>query len=414
MPLKTTFKIPAELCIKCRSTKLLCGLTYCPISISEHLEIKSRTIPRDGIAGASPPSVFVGRYGYPKIQLYPSTPAESGDTSLYESPSQWLSMDMEKFLEMRLSLLRGGKLVSVSDAASPGYFLQDVQIMTLSSAPVEVEMKLEGSLRGSRYLLSEYTPPMGPSAPLQSMKIGTAKPDAQAEKIYYDTDLKAAEGMYSLYRSSIDVSRISRILSVGSLGVGKGRKLVPTRWSITAADKTLSDFNVKNLKRYPSVDDFHVFVRTVSGNLFMGIVGPGSWRYEWGEAWFPGSTWNSFGDRVQVMIDHEDFAGRKTYPDIGGCYYSSRLAVSEYLDSIRRSGVALLWREIYPNFNIPLGVWYVRENMREMFRGRPLHFDSLESATSYLQRFTKVPIGLWKAKSWVTSSMKNPTLDRFF
>lgn len=323
-------------------------------------------------------------------------------------------MDMEKFLEMRLSLLRGGKFVSISDASSPNYFLQDVQVMTLSSAPVEVEMKLDRTLTGSRYLLSEYSPPMGPSAPLLEMKVGTTKSDPVAEKVYYDTDLKAAEGMYTLYKSNIDVSRISRILSVGSLGNGKNRKLVPTRWSITAADKTVSDFNVKMLKHMPSVDDFHVFVRSVSGNLFMGIIGPGSWRYEWGEAWFPGSTWNSFGDRTAVMIDHEDYYGRKTYPDIGGCYYSSRLAVSEYMNNLGRSGVALLWREIYPNFNIPLGVWYVRENMREMFRSKPLHFDTLDASIAYLSRITKVPIERWRSESWVSSSLKNPTLDRFY
>lgn len=414
MPLKTTFKIPASLCLKCRSAKMLCGLSYCPISISQSLERGAIKSVGNHLSGSTPPSLFVGRYGYPKIQVYPSSPPALGNTSIYEDSSRWLEMDMNSFLEMRLSLLRGGRFVEVTKASNPDYFLQDVQVLSLSRSPVDVEMVLAKPISDSGYVLSEYTPPMGPSAPLESLRIGTVKPDQSAEKIYYDTDLKAAPGIFSLYRSKLDVSSITRMLSIGALGEGKKRRIVPTRWAITATDKTLSDANVKVLKTMPSVDKFQAFVRQVNGNLFMAIVSPGSWRFEWGEAWFPGSTWNSFGDRVELMIDHEDYGGRSSYPDIGGCYYSSRLAVSEYLNSIGRSGAPILWREIYPNFNIPLGVWFVRENVRAMFKSHPMEFDTFDGALGYLSSFTKVPIRMWRGRSWVASSLKEPTLDRYF
>ena len=414
MPLKTTFKIPASLCLKCRSAKMLCGLSYCPISIARSLDSVHVKSAGNSLSGSTPPSVFVGRYGYPKIQVYPSTPPAFGDTSVYEDASKWLDMDMNSFLEMRLSLLRGGRPIEVTKASSPDYFLQDLQVMSLSNSPVDVEMVLAKPISGKEYVLSEYTPPMGPSAPLESLHVGTVHPNRNAEKIFYDTDMKASPGIYSLYKSNLDVTSITRMLSIGALGIGKKRRMVPTRWAITATDKVVSDENVEILKRYPSVDKFQAFVRKVSGNLFMAVIAPNSWRFEWGEAWFPGSTWNSFGDRVELMIDHEEYGGRSSYPDIGGCYYSSRLAVSEYLTSIRRSGAPMLWREIYPNFNIPLGVWFVRENVRAMFSSRPVECDTLEEAISYLSSFTKVPIRMWAGRSWVASSLKEPTLDRYF
>ena len=59
-----------------------------------------------------------------------------------------------------------------------------------------------------------------------------------------------------------------------------------------------------------------------------------------------------------MEIDNEDYYGRKTYPDIGGCYYSTRLAVAEKYMEMKRGGGAITWREIYPGFNLPVGAWY--------------------------------------------------------
>jgi hypothetical protein len=65
------------------------------------------------------------------------------------------------------------------------------------------------------------------------------------EKAFSDTDLKAADALRILWKKGIDETALTRILSVGSLGVKVQRKLVPTRWSITATDDTLGKFLVE-------------------------------------------------------------------------------------------------------------------------------------------------------------------------
>ena len=390
-------RIPPSLCVKCRGAKMLCGLSYCPVSIVDRVK-KVYTFRGNSISGSSPPSLFVGRYGYPKINIYPTTPPFSGDTGYLEDESKWLSQDLNDFISGRLSLLRGGVKVSVDAASNPDYRLQEIQVSSLSSTPVDVEMTVEKSFRDN-VVLDENITPMGPSSPLKSIKFGNYHIDSRIEKLYYDSDLKATDGVISLYDRGMGINGISKALSAGSLGTGKRRRIVPTRWSITATDKAISDRLVDEIKDYKEIDSFEVYIRKTGGNLFVAILAPGQWMFEWGESWFPGSTWNSFGSSVEIELDYEGYHGRKTYPEIGGCYYSSRLAVAEKYRNMKRTGSAMLWREIYPGFNLPVGVWYVRENVRELFRSKPERFDTVNDAVKYVSRFTAVDIKAWKAKS---------------
>ncbi len=412
--LKTSFSIPAHLCIKCRGTKMLCGLSYCPIMVSTYVKPKIAEIRKGDLSGSSPPSVFVGRFGYPKIKLYPSSPPVHGETSMYEDASKWLSIGMEEFLSMRLSLVRGGVDVKVKDASNPSSLFQDIQLMSLSNRPVEVEMKFLKNLNTEKMMLSEYVPPMGPSAPLNSIVTGNIKIENRVERAYYDTDLKAQDAMWTLYTGGENVSLITKALSTGSFGANRNRKAVPTRWSITAVDKNLSERLIKDIKHYESVDKYLAFARRVNGNLFLGILPPATWRFEWGESWFPGSAWNWFGTDPQVEIDYEGFWGRKDYPGIGGCYYASMLSVTEYLNSIKRQSAPILWREIYPGFNLPVGVWFVRENLREMFRQKPVECETLEQALQYISGFMKVPLRKWVENSGVIPMLRARTLESFF
>ncbi|KJE48730.1 hypothetical protein SE19_03520 [Acidiplasma aeolicum] len=389
--------MPPELCVKCRGAKMLCGLSYCPVNITGNIK-KIYNFSGNDISGSSPPSIFVGRYGYPKIGVYPSLPPYTGNTAFLEDESQWLKMNLNDFISSRLSLLRGKIMMDVNSASNPDYTLQDIQLTSLSKNPVNIEMRVSKSFNKD-IILDENITPMGPSSPVDSISYENYKIDNRIEKVYYDVDLKASDGIIKLYMKGLNINEISRALSTGSLGLQKNRKIVPTRWSITAADETVSNRLVDELKDYSAIDEFLVFTRKTDGNLFMGILCPGNWMFEWGESWFPGSTWNYFGNSVEIELDYEGYYGRKTYPEIGGCYYSSRLAAAEKLIKMRKQACVMLWREIYPGFNIPLGVWYVRENVREMFNSVPEKFSDLESALKYLSGYSRVPIDSWIHRS---------------
>jgi len=351
------------------------------------------------VDGSSPPSVFVGREGYPHVRLYPSTPPIRGDTSSYEDPSKWIYMDLEEFLALRLSLVRGYKVFWVGDALNPPRELEDIVALSISPAPVDVEMHLEKSPRGG-VVLSDISPPIGPSAPLKRIKFSSMKPPERVvEKVYYDRDLAAWEAVSILYWGGVDVHRISRILSVGALG--RRRRLVPTRWAITAVDKMVSDELLKKVKSYRPLNNILLFKRHVDRNLFIAVMVPHSWAFEWGEAWYPGTTWNKWGSEPWVEVDYEGYQGRRDYPGIGGCYYASRLATLEALNSMRRQAAVITWREIYEGFNLPVGVWYVRENMRAMYMSEPEVYDSIGGVLKRVGELMRTPVREFLARSGV-------------
>jgi hypothetical protein len=133
------------------------------------------------------------------------------------------------------------------------------------------------------------------------------------------------------------------------------------------------------------------------------------------EAWFPGSTWNIGGAKVVIEGDHELFtANRDTYAAIGGCYYAARLATAEYLCRVRRQAIAIVLREIYPGFDIPIGVWFVREQLRTMYNQKPYTIDSLEEAIEILDRFSVLKSSTWIRKSYLLKKLlKEYKLNRF-
>ncbi len=398
--------------MRCRGGKNLCGMPYCPVVVKAL--VSDLKVSGNNVYGSSPPSLFVGRYGYPRVRVGPATPPEVGDTSIYDLPEMWLNLPLNDILGFRYSLIRGTYSASVGDVGSKR--VVDLQELALTLHPVDTELTF-AKVPKPKILLDEYMPPQGPSAPLKDFKIvGNPLSDRRLEKVFYDTDLRASEGVIRLYMDSVPVSAIQKLFSVGGMGTARHRKLVPTRWSITAVDYMISNYLVSQVKKFPIISSYMLYYRNFMDNLFIGILAPRAWSFEWMEAWFPGSTWNRFGTIAEVEGDYEGFGGRDEYPGIGGCYYASRLAAAESLLNARRQATVILWREIYEGFDLPVGVWFVRENVRAMFKERPLTFRSAEELITYLKeaKLTRVPLSRWVEKSHLMKSiLVQETLDKY-
>lgn len=408
------FSIPPSLCLACRGAKLLCGLAFCPI-ILEHKAKASRLPPLKELTGSSPPSVFVGRYDYPKVRVGALAPPRLGDTSELDLPELWTGRRLEEVVEARISLIGGFRRLPVQVAREPDRYLQGLQLLSMSESSVPLYMTFERLVR-ARPTFDEHHAPFGPSALLQRLSFEEEpKPLGHLEKAYYDLDLRAEEAVVLLYSAGLSIYAIQRAFSLGCFGSGRARRLVPTRWSITAVDDMLSQHNIALLKKMPELDKPRVFVRRAHLNTFVAILLPKKWAFEWIEAWFPRTTWNlQRSGAPELMGDYEPFRGRTEYARVGGCYYSSRLAVTEYLLGIGRQASAVLLREIHPGFRLPLGVWFVRENLREMFRGGFRELESEEEAVRYALSNLTVPHGRWLACSRLLRlAMVNKTLLDF-
>lgn len=373
-----------SICIPCKGSKYLCGRSYCPLLLKFNKNLSDRNKHLLVIEGTSPPSIFVGRYNYPKVRIGPLLPNKFGSTELYDIPEFWLTLRIEDILNFRYELIRSYNSIKVDEAKDPRNWIINLQDMLLSSKGVDIHVKLKKNPTKLN-LIDDVIPPMGPSAPFENFDIlSFHSSDRSLEKVYYDYDLNASEAIIKLYNNGMYVSRISKVLSAGMLGLKKYRKFVPTRWSITAVDDTISKHLIAKLKFYPTIDKIRVFKKNIHLNNFIIIMFPEKWSYEWIEAWYPNTTWNIQGKDVSIESDYESYVGRKDYAKLGGCYYSVRLAVSEYLLNEKRQAKVLAIREILPGFVTSIGVWFVRESVRNILKENYKEFENSLEALNYV------------------------------
>src|SRR5712691_4462105 len=230
----TKAAISSGLCIQCRGAKLLCGKTRCPILVRWDSMMKTAPmIDRFDLDGSSPPGVFVGRFGYPKVFVGPLVPPVHGDTRILAAPEEWVGNSMEDIVRFRSTLVRGMHRVHVLDVDRGGRIVDLTRELALGTNPADVEVGFERKPRG-RVVLDDNVQPFGPSAPLRRLDIGTLHIDQNLDRATSDTDLCAKDAVLDMYGRGLPVSKIQRAFSVGAFGSEKNRRFVPTRWSITA------------------------------------------------------------------------------------------------------------------------------------------------------------------------------------
>ena len=384
-------KIPKKsLCVYCRGSKMLCGKVRCPIFSKIYSFLKIKHHLKKEIFGNSPPSIFIGRIGYPYVYAGPAVPQEIGDTSIYDSPELWIDKSFDEIIEFRFKLIRGKFLTNVKNLEKCK-FIEYIQELAMSKNPVETEIILKNKPTQSIILDSEVQP-FGPGGIVEDVKIRNPKADAKIEKVYYDYDLKAEDAIIELYKKGLNISQIQKAFSAGLFGIKIQRRLVPTRWSITAVDSIISENILEEIRNYPLINNFLFYEFKHLDRLFIVLLFPDSWGYELIEAWYPNTTWNPNENYITICSDGEDYWGRKNYPDIGGCYFSARLAVAEKLKEMKKQARALVISEAYPGHILPLGVWEVRESVRAALGFYPKKFENIVEALEYLSTRIKTPI----------------------
>lgn len=346
------------------------------------LNENSAKLSGESLSGATPPSVFVGRYGYPKVKIGPMVPPLHGDTTILDTPEMWIGKRIDEIVNYRLALVRGVSNIDVHSTA--GKYVESLQELAMTNNSVESEATFErrpvAEIEQEKHFgLDTDSAPFGPVAPLKTFKTSTSlSVDRRLENVFYDKDLRAAEGIVNLYQRGVEVSKICRVLSMGMLGIQKNRRLVPTRWSISATDDVISASLIKEIETFPTVDFFKVYKYSHLGNYYLVILIPDDvWSFEMQEAWY-----DKHGN-VGIGTDFEDANGLDHYPEIAGAYFAGRLGVAEHLFKRRHKAAALVLREIRPEYVMPLGVWQIREGIRKALDGDAEQFDNFERALSF-------------------------------
>ena len=356
----------------------------------------------DSISGTSPPSVFVGSYNYPKVFVGPMVPPIHGDTSLLDRPEKWKGKSLEEIVNFRLNLVRGIQKVSIDQ--TEGRYIENLQEVTMSSKPTDSDLIFQ-KFTSPKISLDGESAPFGPIGEIKSAKFSSTSSVKSIEKTFYDTDLKAQDAVLNLYNSGIEISKIQKCFSIGMLG--QKRKLVPTKWSITATDDIISKSLSDEVLEYSLIDSCRVFSYSHLGNSFSIVLFPHRWIYEMIEAWYSNGVLG-FGS------DYEDARGIDHPPAIAGAYFAAKLGVLEYLSEKKIQAGVIILREIRPEYAIPVGVWQVREGIREAMRQIPTISDNFEHALSLASDKMSISKSEWLSHGNILKLMKQKTISDFF
>ena len=404
-------------CLRCKG-RGFCGRSFCPIlAKSEALfKVKQRSIKEDFFGSA--PTPFVGHHGYPFLNVGILSVFEIKENAWeYDTPRYWANENFQipQIIDFRSALLNSRFKAHAHDRNK---LLDISQEVGMASKPVDIEINLEDKPR-FRLNTDAYTAPTGPNAKLRKAEItSNPKVHTKVDKVVSDNDLKANNALIYLYENEFDENFLTRLLSIGTLGVKKSRKLVPTRWSITACDDIIAKHLVEQVKQYNEID-YQAYFGSYLGNYYLILFFPEKWSYELFEMYLPKASWN-ISTEINYMTDYEGYDGRKNYAEnCGGGYYSVRLPVLEKLNELKRQGSVLALRFITGEYAVPLGVWVTREATRKALSKKPIEFSDRELMLKYAKALIKKKFNydldnLLKESIILKNMREQMKLSRFF
>ena len=352
----------------------------------------------DSISGTSPPSVFVGSHNYPKVFVGPMVPPIHGNTELLDSPEKWKGRTLEEIINFRLKLVRGIQKMSIEQ--TEGRYIENLQEVTMSSKPTDLDLIFSKNV-SSNISIDGESAPFGPVGEIKSAKFSGSTSTKPIERIFYDRDMKAKDAVLKLYDSGIEISKIQKCFSIGMLGTK--RKIVPTKWSITATDDIISKSIVEKILENNLIDVCKIFSYEHLGNIFSVILFPHRWIFEMVEAW-------DYNGVLGFGSDNEDARGMNHPPRIAGAYFSAKVAVSEYLLKNKIQAGVLILREIRPEYAIPVGVWQVREGIREAMKQIPKITSDFNQALQLASTKTSISKTEWIRNGNITNMIRQKTL----
>ncbi len=379
-------------CIKCKG-RGWCG-HKCTIYAKLKFQKRANLNFKQDFYGKTP-NIFVGRFGHPNVNVgFLSTDFQKYDQN--DNPLLWSkeNYSIDKVVGLRSDLVNSSYLsnVYVGRKSVQDKFMELSQEVSLSKKAVDTELNLKDKPQ-FRLSFNQDAAPHGPSVKLKKAAITEhVRVPKKIDKVVSDYDFKAAGAIKQLSKN-FDEHYLTKLLSVGNLGVKKQRSLVPTRWAITAVDDIVGKDLVNEVKDFSKQMDYFAYFGGHLGNYFLVLFFPDVWSYELFETYLPKSLYNK-SDHVESTSDHEFFSGRKEYAkNCAGGYYAARLPVLEFMRDNHRQGTCVTFRFITDEYWAPLGVWVVRESVRKALESKGLNFSSKELMLTYAKKLVKKRFG---------------------
>ena len=220
-------------------------------------------------SGSTPPEIFVGKWNYPNVYTGILAPQETtGDTSIMSSPESWheKKLSISEIVTYRNQLIYGRTQSNIKKLQTK--FLSVVKEVAMTHKSISTNFHLKKPVTTNKEQ-DDRSPLIPKAAEVESAKLEENAPvKPKVDYLINDREVKSSIAINELHKSNIQTSTIIKILSAGLLGIKKNRKLVPTRWSITAVDSNVSKNKLEKIKQFPEISEYLVFNAEYLGNHY--------------------------------------------------------------------------------------------------------------------------------------------------
>jgi hypothetical protein len=104
------------------------------------------------------------------------------------------------------------------------------------------------------------------------------------------------------------------------------------------------------------------------------------------------------GNEELIFSDYENNSGKKSYSTVGGCYYACKMAILEALWREQIQAGVIVIREAYRGY-VPMGVFNVRENVRNAMLQPAIEFPDVKNAFQYISTKLWLPLKKFEKES---------------
>ncbi len=262
-----------DLCPACKRN----GRVFCPHSNSLFVKAEVDRKLSESIEGPSPPNMFVGTYGYPDISAGPMI--SIGAT--VDDPAKMYGLEYSEIIRQRSNMVIGRQAQNIFTRSRKIGELQDA-VMSVKDVDMEAVFREKPRLMLS---MDNILQPMGPSATLKDFSvIGNPSVPRVVDQIRED-NIRTVDAVDELAGRGFDSHYLTKLLSAGIFGRKEQKKMVPTRWAITATDDMIGKQMLEKVRLLPQAEEFMVFSTEYLFNHFEVIVLPGAFEFEQFEAW---------------------------------------------------------------------------------------------------------------------------------
>lgn len=298
--------------------------------------------------------LIVGEKGYPNLNLIPLNNEDK--KSSFFNEKNLVKKEYNEILKLKVKNIAGIKNLQIKERDDK--ILNQVRDVLASKKVVDYESFYEKEIRINDFHMDKLIGLGGNKNKLEKISSGNIPIHRDFEKVLNE-DIKTKNKVIDLYKKGFNESQIINLLTLGSFGLNFNKKLVPSRWGITAYDTIISNYLFDEITKNNIINKNLYFKSEDKGNTFHIFLFPKKHTFENIEV---------IKTKYGVKVINDYYANNKSIqPKTAGGFFATRLSCLEFLNRIKKQASVIVIREI-DNYEIPLGVIFVRETVREAFK----------------------------------------------